>query len=741
MQVRNSTDNLKWNKIKLIFLPIGSRRRIVVNIFVQVMTHPRQIMHYIKPQKIKRVFYYLFHDGVRGLNRVLEDRMLMGSDLKLDLVIRKPIQGGSVEDYPALNFELFGQPKVSIIIPVYNQFDYTYSCLRSILENTEQVTYEIIIADDCSDDMTRHIQEIVNNINVIKTPVQSYFLKNCNFASTYAKGEYLLFLNNDTQVQKNWLKPMCDLMDKHETVGMTGSCLVFPDGRMQEAGGILWKDGSAWNYGNGYNPAMPEYRYIKEVDYISGASIMIRKSIWEQLGGFDERYVPAYCEDSDLAFSVRKAGYKVIYQPLSIVVHFEGVSNGTDVNSGIKAYQVKNQKKFYEKWKGTLEKEHLSNAQDVFRARDRGQLKKSILVIDHRVPWYDRDAGARNVYMYTKFFAKLGMKVTFLPDNFYPYQPYTQELEQSGVEVLYGNYYLEHWREWLAENLHYFDYIYANRPEVTVKYIDLIKKYATGKLIYFGHDLHYLREQRQYEIEKDEALLKSAEKWKELEFRLLAAADVAYVVGSYEQEVLQKEFPDKPIRSIPIYTYKPLTEDDTPTLIGRSNLLFVGGFNHLPNIDAVLWFTKEIFPEIMRAYPDIVLNVVGSNPPEEIQKLNGEHIKILGFVSDEKLHQLYRESRLAVVPLRYGAGVKGKVVECIYNQCPFITTPVGAEGLDMDKDEFVIAEPNKIMAKKIIELYENDQRLIEIMGACVPFINNHFTEKQAMEVIKKDIDI
>ena len=640
-------------------------------------------------------------------------------------------------------FKTYESPIVSIIIPVYNQFHYTYACLRAIYENIEDIACEIIIADDCSNDLTRDILTLVKGIRVVKTERQAYFLKNCNSAAKAANGKYLFFLNNDTQVQKNWLKPLIHLMETDSTIGMTGSCLVYPDGRLQEAGGILWKDGSAWNYGNGKNPAMPEYHYVKDVDYISGAAIMIRKTLWNKIGGFDERFAPAYCEDSDLAFSVRQEGYRVVYQPLSVVVHFEGISNGIDVKTGIKAYQIENQKKFYEKWKNVLGMYHLPNGEKPFLARDRSQLKKRLLVIDHRVPIYDNDAGARTVLMYTKLFLECGLQVTFFPNDFFPFQPYTQELEQMGVEVLYGNYYMEQGRDWLIENLKYFDYVYTNRPHISSEYMDLLKKYSQAKIIYYGHDLHYLREQRQYEIEHDEELLKSSQRWKKIEFDLCRKADVIYAVGEYEASVLKREFPDKLIRCVPAYIYDELQADEKAEfrIETRKDLLFVGGFGHPPNIDAVLWFGREIFPKILEKMPDIIWYVVGGKVPEEIQNLESSHIQILGYVSDEKLRELYRSCRLVVVPLRYGAGVKGKVVECMYYGTPFITTPIGAEGLGLDEETFAVVKADQEMSNAIIDLYNNTDKLKKIARGCAPYINSHFTRKQALAIVKEDIEI
>ena len=714
---------------------------LLYRIFSQVCSHPKQIICYLKPYKIKRLFYYFSHGGLKEVNKVLDDRVLMGTDLKLPITVIKQVHAKSLENYPEVRFSREEYPLVSIIIPVYNQFDYTYACLQSIARNVSGVSYEVIIADDCSTDFTTEILKIAPKVKVVRTKQQSYFLKNCNYAAQEAKGKYLVFLNNDTQVQENWLNSLVKLLESDLQIGMAGSCFVYPDGKLQEAGGILWSDGSAWNYGNGKNPAMPEYRYVKEVDYISGASIIIRKSIWEQLNGFDERFSPAYCEDSDLALAVRQLGYKVVYQPASIVVHFEGVSNGKNTNSGIKSYQIANQKKLFEKWKAVLTNEQLENGNDSFLARERSQFKKRILIFDHRVPCYDHDAGARTVFMYIKLFLKYNFKVVFVPDDFYPFQPYTEELEQLGVEVLYGNYYMTHWKEWLEENLKYFHYVYMNRPQVSIKYIDYVKKNFTGKIFYYGHDLHYLREEREYEITHNPELLESSKRWKKIEKKLFEEADVIYAVGDYEYNILKESFENKLIRNVPAYIYPQVTDVETINLDQRKDLLFVGGFGHPPNIDAVLWFGREIFPQILKKFPDILWNIVGANPPEEIQALAGKNIKLLGFVSDDELKHLYKTSRLAIIPLRYGAGVKGKVVESLYYGCPFITTPIGAEGIPFEETELWVTDCDEGMADKIIAAYQNKDVLQKMSSYGKEIINKYFTEDSVLNVIAQDFDI
>lgn len=518
---------------------------------------------------------------------------------------------------------------------------------------------------------------------------------------------------------------------------MVGSKLIHRNGKLQEAGGIVWREGEYSNFGRGYNPDLPEYNYVKEVDYISFNSIIIRKSVWEIIGGF-EKFNPGNYRDIDLAFELRKYGYKVMYQPKSVVELYEGNLKRKKISKGNKRYKIINKIIFRKKWKKELKNQEKQT--NIFLARDRGYNNR-ILVIDRFVPNFDKDAGGRCSFMYLKLFNEIGLQVTFLGDDFKKYEPYTTILQQKGIEVLYGDWYKLNFGIWLKQNLKYFSYVYFQRPDITYKYIDLIRNNFKGKIFYFTHDLNYLRLVREYNITQDESKLIQSKYSEKIEMEIFNKVDIIHVVGNYEEEILKKKFVNKIIRNIPIYIYENQLINIEKDFSKRKDLIFVGGFSHSPNKDAVLWFSKEVYPKIVQKYPNIIFHIVGSNISNEIKKLESKNIKIEGFLSDEELFSLYQKCRIAVVPLRFGAGVKGKIIEAAYNQIPIITTSIGAEGLDNSYGAFLSENNPEKLAKLITEIYLDFDKLKKMSDSGQKFIKKFFSKERAKEIIMMDIKI
>ncbi len=605
-----------------------------------------------------------------------------------------------------LKFPTFSKPRVSIIIPVYNAWHYTYACLAAILHNTDTaIEFEVIVADDGSTDNTRAMLNQCPGIRSIRNKKNLGFLRNVNCAASFARGEYLVLLNNDTEPQPGWLAKLVETFYTHTDVGLVGCKFIYPNGSLQEAGGIVWCDASAWNYGRNADAENPAFNFVREVDYCSGAGVMIPTDLWKEIGGFDERYMPAYYEDTDLAFSVREAGRRVLYQPDSVVVHYEGVSSGTDVTSGVKGHQVINQKKFREKWGKQLTAFNLDNGTHVYKARARAQNKRSILIIEDMVPEYDKNAGAMMMWSYIQLLQDMDFLVSLLPDNRNRSEPYTHILQQRGVEVLYGWFDLE---DWLQQNGADLDYILLARPDISEPYLKVLKRYSTAVLLYFTHDLHYLRELRRYELEHRQESLVESHRLRQVEQHIFNSVDAVLTPSSAEIPLISKLAPGRLAKAMPLFFFDIDTETfrSGASFDDRDTILFVGGYQHTPNVDAVNWFCDEILPAVRSKLGPVKVVLAGSNPPPEVLARAGNGVEVLGYV--ENLSPVFEQARVFVAPLRYGAGVKGKVITSLRYGVPVVTTSIGNEGIGLaHEDEALVADEPHLFADMVCRLYED----------------------------------
>jgi GT2 family glycosyltransferase/glycosyltransferase involved in cell wall biosynthesis len=593
-------------------------------------------------------------------------------------------------------------PEVSIVIPVFNQLRFTLGCLYSILASRSKHTYELLVADDCSTDATADVfSRDLPSIRYIRTEKNLGFLRNCNYAAAQAKGKVLVLLNNDTFVLPGWLDELIDTFALDPNIGLVGSMLVFADGRLQEAGGLVFADGSGWNYGRFDDPRHPRYSYLRDTDYVSGASIAVRAETWRALGGFDERYEMAYYEDTDLAFRMREAGKRVVVQPLSQLIHFEGVSSGTDLTQGVKRYQVINGETFRERWGSTIASYGMADPENLPIHRG---AEGRILVIDACTPTPDRDSGSMDTYQYLRILISFGMRVTFIAENLAHVGRYTRDLQRIGVEVLYAPYVqsLDQVLESIGPQL---DYILVYRAPVAASLYDRLRQYAPqAKLIFDTVDLHFLREEREAEITKDKTKAMAAAQTREMELDLIRNADATIVLSAHEREVLARLMPDAPVFEIPIVREIP---GRGPLGFGdRRDIVFIGGFRHAPNVDGVKWFVKDIWPKVRDRGIDGQFVIVGSDIPHEIYELTGNGVLVKGFVQD--LGDVFDACRVSVAPLRYGAGLKGKVISSLSYGVPVVATSVAVEGGGfVDGDNVIIADRPADFADAIVRVYSD----------------------------------
>ncbi len=622
---------------------------------------------------------------------------------------------------------------VSILIVVFNKVEYTRQCLETLYQNTgDRHSFEVIVADNASSDRTaaflQRAQRQYPNLKVVTNAENLGFVGGNNVAAQHARGRYVCFLNNDTEVMPGWLDPVVDLLDADESVGGVGSKLLYPDGQLQEAGGIIFRDASGWNYGRFDHPNDPEYNFVRDVDYCSGAALTVRADLFRELGGFDERYAPAYYEDADLCFGIRSLGRRVVYHHESEVVHHEGITSGTDVNSGFKRYQVINQPKFVEKWAAALaEQPERGDGRQYVRSicdrRSRGG--RQVLMGSVEMQQHDRQGGAFRFINMLKLLLEAGHHVTYFAQNTrwrepnVDLEPYVHELRRMGAMVCRLDMDLKGNR--IDPHLNQLDSVLGERRYEVALLFGGAESQAAVHVI--GHaspwtrivvdsvDLGYLREGRALAKGHVPRLWSDYEARKWMELGAYKHADAVLAVTPREQKVIDQEF--EPGKSFYVPDLFPIPAQ-VPGYSERSGVVFLAGFRHTPNVDAARLLLDQIMPQVWRERPDVVLTIVGDSPPDWLRERANERTVVTGYVPD--LQPYLQSARVAVAPITWGAGIKGKICQAMAAGAANVTTNVGAEGMELTSGvEALIADSPEAFAQAVICLHEDRELWERVM--------------------------
>jgi GT2 family glycosyltransferase/SAM-dependent methyltransferase len=632
----------------------------------------------------------------------------------------------------AINFPPIAAPEVSVIIPAHRGLSDLETCLRSLaVHRSTEPTFEVIVLDDCPDEPV--LGAIPESGGLIKIANQENlgFLLTCNRGAAAARGRILCFLNSDTIVSAGWLQRLVEALDEVPRAAVAGGMLLNVDGTIQDAGWRILGDGWGRPIGRGSDPHNGSYMYRRFVDCVGGACFVVPRNVWEELDGFDPVYAPAYYEEFDFAFRAKERGLQVIYEPRSRVMHIGSASYSADRRDQLSSI---NHAKFCKRFADILRR-HVPDTIDEFTLRQSFDDGPVLLVIDERVPRPDQHAGDVVMSKYLAMLAAAGWRVVFGPMSAQAEGPAAETLESLGVELIRCPVTIE---TWLTQFGKHVREVWLARPDPADKLITSLRTYTDAKITYYTHDLHHLRLQRKAEIYADPELRVEATKAKMQECEIFRRVDCVTTPSVAEAELIRLLSPATPVAVLPLY-YCDAAEIhtyDAEHFAPLSDIVFVGGFPHAPNVDAAVFIAREVMPLVWRECPGARLLLIGYAPPQDVQALAGPRILVTGQVP--KLESFFDTSRVFLAALRYGAGVKGKIVEAMRLGLPVVTTTVGAEGIGIESGlNAIVADDASVLARGVLELLYDAERCAALSKAGAELIRRRFSRAAARRALSE----
>jgi len=617
----------------------------------------------------------------------------------------------------ALAFPRTEHPEVSIVVVTFNGVENTYECLESVLAHAD-VTYELIVVDNASTDQTADLLSRLRGATVLRNDGNLGFGRACNQAAARATGRYLLFLNSDAVLGPASLSALVETARADPRCGAVGGRLVWPDGRLQEAGSILWSDGTAEGYGRGSDPLAPEFTFRREVDYCSGALLLVRRDLFDELGGFDDRYAPAYYEDADLCLGLGRLGYRVVYQPGATARHRE---YGSSPAGQASALMQRNHARLVEKWGEELGRQHPRAQANRLRARER-VTRPRLLVVDDRVPTRDAGSGYPRAHALLSLLRRREYPVTFFPAyDPTPYQPWLRDLQRAGVEMICDGRSFD---DLAAERAGLYDVVLVSRPHNFAMVRGALQRsFPRAVVIYDAEALFFVRDEAKASI-TDSAALDDLARKQHQELDLLRFAHLVVTVSEREKRLLARAAPDfqgqmavwgHAIEARP--TPRPFAE--------RRDLLFLGSFlaPQSPNTEAASFFAHDVLSRINRLL-DCRLEIVGYNASEAVGHLASDRVRVVGRVDDPTPH--YDGRRVFVVPHRHSAGIPLKLSEAMARGLPAVVSELTALQLGVeDGREVLVGRTADELAEQVVRLYSDEALWNDLRANALDFVRRH----------------
>lgn len=629
-----------------------------------------------------------------------------------------------------IQFVLPEDPLVSIIIPVSHKLCYIYNTLLSIQKNSSSAySFEIIIIDETGE---QNIQDFfslnTSGINYLankENPVLQ--VSSWSLGAQHAKGKLFCFISDSIYANKGWLKYLVETLEAPE-IGVAGSKIINRNGLINHAGGVAYSDGSIEDYGKDSSPEYPYYNYSREVDYSSSSAVIFRKGDFLKIE--NNQFASIFAKNVDTSLQIKHTlGKKVLYQPLSSVI-----LTTNDVHPKKGNLRISNRK-----WERDLNLSMRSGCIDVDSRRH--QKQKTILFIDDVIPAPDQDSGSNRLFKIMKIVKSLGYHVIFVPNDGKKRGHYFDLMIQEGFEVLYRFPNRKGMIKILLNTLKYVDAAWLCKPHNNNLFSFIFNAKQDCLWIYDTIDLHYLRLQREAELTKNVALLQSALNIKKTELSVASRADITIAITEDEQKMLLQE----KLSNVVVVPNIHETEHPLGTVPGfkdRNGLLFIGGYLHNPNIDAAEWLVNQIMPEIWKVDPSIKLTLLGSNPTEEILAYQCENIIVTGYIKD--VSPYFNKSRVFVAPLRFGAGMKGKIGQSLEYSLPIVSTNIGIEGMGLtDEHHVMVANNTEDFVNKTLQLYQSPELWNKIQSNANEALEQYTPKKvaQRLKALFESLDL
>lgn len=623
-------------------------------------------------------------------------------------------------------------PDLTVVVVLFNQAGLSRQALSALADQTG-VCFETILVDNASGQEISQLLACVKGARLVQNTSNIGFLHAANQGAAMASGRHILFLNSDAIVQADALRIAVSRLDSDKSIGAVGGRIVLADGLLQEAGCIAYAGGSTTGYGRGQDPFLPEFNFVRDVDFCSGAFLMVRRHVWTTLGGFDPTFAPAYYEDSDLCLRMQDLGLRVVYDPGVWILHFEWGSAASSQEAI--AMMEKNGQHFYARHQKRLgRRPHPTQASP---HRDRWQVspKTRILIIDNGVPHAAAGGGLPRARLMVQ--ALSGSDLTLFPmwdiDDDWR-DVYTSVPETVEVMLGIGARGLENF---LQQRMGVYDYVMVSRPP-NMACVNAIKArrpdlFGGMQIVYDAEALFALREIGKASLSNNPMTAEDAQALLRDEITLAQQADQVICVSEGEAQIIRSAG----VSNIHLLTHAMETRANTPDWSNRENLLFVGALHPgTPNEDSLLWFCREVMPILRDKWAlDLCINIVGDCTSGPITRLANNHIRLLGRVED--LRPCYDLHRVFVAPTRFAAGVPAKVIEAACNGIPVVATPllVGQLGWEPSLD-ILAADGAQNFAGAIAALYTDPDQWNQLRTAAQDRTRVQYSPSQFQEKLR-----